>query len=253
MNILDHPLIAARYFFPRPDPVADPVFVDVDGARLACWRSSPFPDAPTLLHFHGNGEVVADYVPWMADAFGAMGVNVFFAELRGYGASTGEPLLGKMLDDVEPIFNAVGARDVIVFGRSVGSLFAVELVHRHPEIAGLVLESGIADPFQRLRLRVQPQELGVSGEDFEATCKRHMDHEKKLGTYERPMLVLHSRYDGLVDLSHAERNHAWASSADKRLVVFERGDHNTIFFANQAEYLREVAELIGRVRSGGGA
>ena len=243
MDILDHPLIAARYFFPRPDPPPEPFFVEVDGARLACWRSTPRAGAPTLLHFHGNGEVVADQIPWLSDAFEAMGVNVFLAEYRGYGASTGEPLIGKMLDDVEAIFGAVESDEVIVFGRSVGSIFAIEAVERHPEVAGLVLESGIADTHQRLRLRVQPWEMGTTEEAFEAACKARLDHRKKLGAYPGPLLVMHTRYDGLVDLSHGERNHAWAGGADKKLVVFERGDHNSIFFANQSQYLSEVSEL----------
>ncbi len=248
MDPLDHPLIAARYFFPRPDPPPAPFTVDVDGAQLACWRSSPHAGAPTLLHFHGNGEVVADQIPWLSDAFLAMGVNVFFAEYRGYGPSTGEPLIGKMLDDVEAVFSAVGSNEVIVFGRSVGSIFAIEAVHRHPDVAALILESGIADVHERLRLRVQPWEMGTTDEEFEAACAARLDHRKKLGAYAGPLLVMHTRYDGLVDLSHGERNHAWTGSEEKKLVVFERGDHNSIFFANQARYLSEVAELIERAR-----
>jgi alpha-beta hydrolase superfamily lysophospholipase len=247
MDLLDHPIIAARYFFPRSDPPPEPFFVDVDGARLACWRSAPHPGAPTLVHFHGNGEVVADQIPWLTDAFLAMGVNVFLAEYRGYGPSSGEPLIGRMLDDVEAISRAVGEdTKLVVFGRSVGSIFAIDLVHRRPDAAGLVLESGIADVHERLRLRVQPWEMGSTEEDFEAACATRLDHCKKLGAYKGPLLVMHTRQDGLVDLSHGERNHAWAGGNDKKLVVFDHGDHNSIFFANQARYLREVEELIAR-------
>ena len=153
-----------------------------------------------------------------------------------------------MLDDVEAVFSAVGSNEVIVFGRSVGSIFAIEAVHRHPDVAALILESGIADVHERLRLRVQPWEMGTTDEEFEAACAARLDHRKKLGAYAGPLLVMHTRYDGLVDLSHGARNHAWTGSEEKKLVVFERGDHNSIFFANQARYLSEVAELIERAR-----
>src|SRR5437868_6058971 len=121
-SLLDHPLLAARYFFPRRDPVDSPFVVTAsDGvSRLACYRSMPYPGGLTLLHFHGNAEVVADYVPGVAQVVNGLGVNVVFAEYRGYGGSTGSPSLRAMLDDTESIFQAVGmpARKVVPFGRS---------------------------------------------------------------------------------------------------------------------------------------
>ena len=36
--ILDHPLIAERYFFPRPESPPDPLQVDAGDALLACRR-----------------------------------------------------------------------------------------------------------------------------------------------------------------------------------------------------------------------
>jgi dipeptidyl aminopeptidase/acylaminoacyl peptidase len=89
MNLLDHHLISERYFFPRPDQAADACEVACDGAVLRCFERSPHPGAPTLVYFHGNGEVVADYVPEFADLLLALGVNVFLAEYRGYGGSSG--------------------------------------------------------------------------------------------------------------------------------------------------------------------
>ena len=44
----------------------------------------------TMIHFHGNGEAVADYVPFMADVFADMGLNSLFVEYREYGGSTGQ-------------------------------------------------------------------------------------------------------------------------------------------------------------------
>ena len=34
-----------------------------------------------------------------------------------------------------------------MFGRSIGSLYAIELAQRHPNIAGLIIESGIKKTF----------------------------------------------------------------------------------------------------------
>jgi hypothetical protein len=248
--ILDHPLIAERYFFPRPEPPPEPLLVDVGDARLACRRVARGGDRLMLVCFHGNGEIVADYVHDFEPAALALGLDVFLAEYRGFGGSSGTPLLGAMLDDVDAVARATGApvERLLVFGRSVGSIFAIELAHRHPGIAGLILESGIASPLERLRLRVTAAELGVTEAAFEAEVARRLDHRRKLARYAGPLLVLHAVRDHLVDVSHAERAHAWAGSRDKELVLFPRGDHNSIQLENHAAYWAAVAGFVDRTR-----
>jgi pimeloyl-ACP methyl ester carboxylesterase len=182
----------------------------------------------------------------------AMGWDVFLAEYRGYGGSAGAPRLGAMLDDVVAIVEAVGVppEQVVVFGRSVGSLFAIEAVHRFPTLAGLVLESSIADVHQRLRMRVEPAEMACSEDDLRAAVAARLDHRTKLGGYRGPTLTLHAEGDFLVPIDHGERNHAWAGGAQKTLVRFPRGDHNSIFAYNQGEYLRHLEGFLSGVHPG---
>ena len=66
--------------------------------------------------------------------------------------------------------------------------------------------------------------------------------------YKSPLLILHTENDGLIDISHAERNHRWAGSAQKQLVRFPHGNHNTIFRSNLSEYLEAVRSFIELVR-----
>jgi len=97
-TILDHPIVSSRYFFPRMDPIPDPYWVDaVDGSKLACYYQAVHPDAKTVVYFHGNGEVVADYLPDFPEWIARAGYNLFLAEYRGYGMSTGNPALAGML------------------------------------------------------------------------------------------------------------------------------------------------------------
>lgn len=252
-SILDHPLISSRYFFPRPGPLDPPYWVAAKDARLACHLAKAHDEAPWLVHFHGNGEVVADYVPDLVDAWLARGINVFLAEYRGYGMSTGDPALATMLDDVDAVVVSLGMPldRVVVYGRSVGSIFALELCRRHPECAGLIVESGIADPLERLLLRVSPQDLGVTEAAFVAEVNRLLDHERKLRGFPNPALVLHARHDHLVDVSHGERLADWAGGGGE-LVVFESGDHNSILLHNGAQILDRGAAFIERVTGASG-
>jgi pimeloyl-ACP methyl ester carboxylesterase len=247
-DLLDHPLIAERYFFPRPDPPRSRLDVEVEGATLACALHRADPEGWTVIHFHGNGEVAADWQGGLDEFVNQLGFDLLLAEFRGYGGSTGRPQLGRMLADVEAIVRAVESPErVVIFGRSVGSIFALEAVRRFPQVAGLILESAIADPLERLLIRVGPEELGVSRGELEDTIARRLDHRSKIGGYRGPVLVLHSRRDGLIDVSHAERLAAWAGGT-ATLRIFDEGDHNSILAVNQDTYLAEVEGFLRSVR-----
>ena len=245
MNLLDHPLIAARYFFPQSVELPDATWVPTPVGPLGCWRSAPPSERPVLVHFHGNGELVHHWIEGFVPAIQGMGFEVFLAEYRGYGASAGEPLLGSMLGDVDAIAEAVGvpASQVVVFGRSVGSIFAIEWIDRFPETRGLVIESGIFDVLERLALRVTPRELGCEPGALERVCAQHLDHGRKLAGYEGPSLFLHAEGDDLVEISHAERSAA-AAGERATLVRLPFGDHNSIMGANVEAYFRALEAFL---------
>lgn len=252
IDLLDHPALSSAYFFPRKNPIADPFWVTgAEGAQLACYRSAPFPDALTMIHFHGNAEVVADYVPAMAHLVNQLGVNVVFAEYRGYGSSSGNASLGKMLDDVKPVVQAAGVAEerVVFFGRSLGSIFAIEAAALYPAAAGLVIESGIADPLERTLMRVSPESLGTTAAALESVVHARVDQQAKLRAFRGPLLVMHTVQDALIPMSHGSRIHAWggAPAEDRELVLFEQGDHGTIFPANRETYLARLGAFLHRV------
>ncbi|MGE3852394.1 MAG: alpha/beta hydrolase, partial [Planctomycetota bacterium] len=239
-HLLDHPLIGERYFVPRAAVMDDATIVTSGPHRLGCYLEQPQTgdDALTIVHWHGNGEIVPDYRPDIANLFLSLGVNLMLAEYRGYGASSSDPALVGMFDDIAPIMAATGAppERVIVFGRSIGSIYAIECARQFPTIAGLVLESGIADPLERVLLRVEPAELDCTHDEIEAAAAMFVDHRAKLAAYRGPLLVMHAVHDMLIDISHARRNHEWAGSAQKQLKEFTVGGHNDIQARNLDSY-----------------
>jgi alpha-beta hydrolase superfamily lysophospholipase len=245
-SVLDSPAVSGCYLFPQPRRIRNPFRVEVDGAELACYRQVVDPDGFTVVHFHGNGEAVADYVPDFTDELAKLGLNSLFVEYREYGSSTGEAQLVAMLGDGEAAMAAaqLAPEKAIVFGRSIGSLYAIELVHRQPHIAGLIIESGIADPAERFLAYADLASANLDEAAVLAEVKRHFNHKSKLSGYKRPLLVLHTEHDGLIDISHAERNLKWAASTQKRLVRFSRGDHNSIMAWNLDEYLNAIASFV---------
>ena len=245
-TILDHPLVASRYFFPRSAAVPEPFWVDAaDGSKLACYYRKTHANAKTVVYFHGNGEVVADYLPDFPDWFTRAGYHVLLAEYRGYGMSTGRPALAGMLDDVERIIQSLDVPDdrIVLFGRSLGSLYALHGVYQRPQLAGLIIESGIAEIGERFFMRLQPDELGLSMTALSAELKRYFDYAKKLDAFKGRTLIMHTRFDELVPCHHAEQLYA-AAKEPKQLTIFDRGGHNDIFFRNQEAYLNLVETFL---------
>jgi uncharacterized protein len=258
-SILDHRDISRSYFFPRRCQFPSPLWVESADAVLACSRHLAPRGDLSIVHFHGNGEVVADYLDGFPEKITSLGCDLLLAEYRGYGMSSGEPQLGKMLDDVVRIVESAGhpPQRLVLFGRSVGSIFALEGATRFPEVAGLILESGIADPPERLLMRVDPGWMGLSAEEFTVAVNERLDHRRKMAAYRGPVLILHTLFDDLVDVTNAERLGAWAGGP-VTLALFDRGSHNTILAENEERYFAAVAQHLARVRAalgtgGGGA
>jgi pimeloyl-ACP methyl ester carboxylesterase len=241
-NTMNHvePEVNRPIFYPRPTTAKPTLIVDVEGAQLGCHVQRPYPDAGMMVYFHGNGECAAECELYLADYYLEMGVNICFVEYRGYGASTGEPKMVAMMDDGEKVVAALGlpAEKVVAFGRSLGSMFAVELARRLPNIAGVILESGIADFFERFALVSDEQSTDM----FPL-----LDQRAKLTAYQGPLLVLHAQHDRLVEASHGIRLHSYVGGTDKRLVLFDKGDHNSILPMNSPAYAKEVQQFLKRV------
>lgn len=240
-EILDHPVVASRYFFPRPTGFPDPFVVSTAAVALHCYRSAPHDDGPWLLHFHGNGEVVADWLSDFAPALIDAGLNVVLGEYRGYGGSSGRPALASMLDDALTIIDAMGVDPgrIVVYGRSVGAIYALHVAAHRP-VAGLVIESGIADVYERLVQRLNGADLGIDDARLREAVDTLLDHRAKVEAFSGPMLVLHARSDTLVRPEHGARLTAWGGDR-ATLEMFDYGDHNTIHAFNGPRIIERVA------------
>ncbi|MEI6705416.1 MAG: alpha/beta hydrolase [Deltaproteobacteria bacterium] len=247
-SVLDHPNLSAQYFYPWPNQFDNPFFVTGSGYRLGCRYLKVSDTFPTIIHFHGNGESVQDYLGDFEQRIAGLGANLLLAEYRGYGMSSGEPALAAMLEDVRLIVeaSAIPPEKIIFFGRSLGSLYALHGAYLYPQAAGLVIESGLADPLERILVRIEPRHVGTTMDGLIIEVERRLNQQAKISSFTGRVLIMHTRNDDLVSVSHAERLYDWANEP-KELVLFERGDHNTILPANEEEYFEKVGNLVRQI------
>lgn len=247
-TILDHPILSERYFFPRHESLATPFWVENGPVRLSCYYQPKFPNAKTVIYFHGNGEVVGDYLETFVPVFEQMGVNLFLAEYRAYQMSGGEPGLVSLLADVAPIIQATGQplEKIVLFGRSIGSLYALHGASLFPQIPGLILESAIGILLERVLMRAQPEELDTTLTELQNEVNHYFNHQEKLSLFQGASLIMHAEHDSMVHNRHAKALYQWAPEP-KMLKLFPQGDHNDIFYVNAQEYFQLIYQFISQL------
>ena len=231
MSLFDSAPFTERLFFPRddvtppPDGAADD-FVEVGGASLHVRYHGVSPERRTLLLFHGNGEVIADYDD-SAGLFAAAGFGLAVVDYRGYGQSTGSPSLRSMIADAHVILgavHAVAAGPIVVMGRSLGSACAADLYGRNlPIVEGVVIESGLADLAGLVRRRGLEPPAQFSDEE-----RAVFDPLPKLARGTGPLLVIHGERDTMIASSEAEASFAAAGTKAKKLVIVPGRGHNDV-------------------------
>ncbi|VFN01668.1 MAG: hypothetical protein BECKG1743D_GA0114223_105623 [Candidatus Kentron sp. G] len=253
LRAIDHPRVNSAIFFPRRDPGLPPPAGSEDfrvpvapGISVAARHYPLEPASPMILHFHGNGEIVADYDN-IASLFHAAGAALIPVDYRGYGQSDGQPSARALIDDAHVVLDFVlkmrqergYTGSLIIMGRSLGSAPAIELAAaRSGDITGLVVESGFAQTPPLLAL------FGISPEDIELRPEGHRDNEDKMAEVQVPVLILHAEWDQIIAPWNAKRNFERATVSDKRLVVIPNADHNTIMMFGGKLYWGGLAEFI---------
>lgn len=227
--------LTSKLFFPQRDcePVPAKNVFSVscrDGCVLRCCRlSNQAGGGKTLLHFHGNGELASklclnsqiegipnfrDCLDWLL-ARGRLGACVL-VEYRGYGANhaIGPPTVANMLSDAEDVMEACSSADeeMIVMGRSIGTIPALHLASLHPKLFALVVESGMADALQFIE-----DKMDEATDHFESTPVGRTIREQPtfLRNFPGAVLMLHCADEEIFPFEeHGKQNYCLACGED---------------------------------------
>lgn len=217
----------------------DVILATEDGIELHGWYI-PAPQANgTLLFLHGNAGNISHRRDSIA-IFRRLGLDVFIFDYRGYGRSQGRPDEIGLYRDAQAAWRyltqtrEVAARDIVVFGRSLGGAVAAHLVAREPARA-LILESTFssARDFARQVLPLLSRLVTVRY-DFDTTGQ--------MQAVNCPVLVLHSPDDEIMPYALGER--VFQAAREPKRFVRLRGDHNSGFLLSQPAYERALGDFL---------
>lgn len=197
-----------------------------------------------LLYLHGSALNMGANVNALRRLHD-LGFSVFIVSYRGYGLSDGEwPSEALLYADAEASWNYLVAQKQIepekiyIYGHSIGGAVAIDLAVRHPNAAGLIVESTFTSIIDVARLKTRyrffPLDLLVD-QRFESL--------NKVPRLRIPALYIHGTNDHLIPFDMSRLLYE-RTPYPKRLKLIPGGGHNDSATVGGKAYLAAVSEFI---------
>ncbi len=254
-TLLDSPEALIFLFHPRktphtkpPEHAQDLEFTMDDKTVVGARFFTADQEDPVILFFHGNGEVVSDYDE-IGPSYTSLGLNFLITDYRGYGWSEGSPTASNMISDGHTIYKEtlkwLQANNyngpVIIMGRSLGSVNAIELAKFYNEdISGLVIESGFAETLPLARI------LGLDVDSIKMTEDQGFNNMVKIESVTKPTFILHGQNDELIHVSQAEKLQAACGARSKELQIVPGANHNSLIAVGGIIYFQVIKNFINK-------
>jgi uncharacterized protein len=207
------------------------VWIPVPGTQQSLhgwWLPAQGRARGTLLYLHGNGGNISINLE-QAIRLRNLGVSVLLVDYRGYGQSQGGfPKEASVYADARAAWDylrnvrRLEADSIVVYGHSLGGAIAIDLIHDHPEAAGLIVQSS----FTSIEATAQRQWFGRFV-PLDWLVNQRFDSLAKVPALKVPTLYLHGTADELFPTSMAQQLFN-ATPSPKTLELFPGAGHNNV-------------------------
>lgn len=247
--VIDHVFYPKKIWYPPRHGAQDFMIpVEEDVALSARYYEGP-PDSPTILYFHGNGEIAWHY-DQVAGLYSQIGTNLFVTDYRGYGKSDGSPSFATMVADANKTFEFLQRKmqadgvepKIFVMGRSLGCIPALEVASRSQDsLGGLIVDSGLANPSKLAKL------FGFPLETARELSENVTEQVKAIKT---PALVIHGFQDTIIPCEVGIELYHNLGSENKALAIIPNGNHNNLLQVARDQYFSLISDFVsGEVKA----
>ena len=167
-------------------------------------------------------------------------MSVFIIDYRGYGNSEGTPTEKGTYLDAEAAWNylinekKIDAKNIIIFGRSLGGAVATWLAYKHPA-AALIIEStftSIADVGKHYYPYLPTQLLArIKYPSIKRIIKVHL-----------PVLIIHSPDDEIIPYQFGKK--MFDAANEPKMFLDIHGGHNEGFYTSGEKYIDGLNRFI---------
>jgi hypothetical protein len=220
-------------------------FTASDGVRLHGWYIPSAGAKATLLWFHGNAGNITHRLGNI-EMLKPLNLNIFIFDYRGYGKSEGEPDEKGIYSDSQAAYDwlvkvkNILPGEIILFGRSLGGICAVEVASGNPA-AGLILES-VFPSAGKMAEKIFPV-LPLGG-----AIKSRFDAISKVPDLKLPKLFIHGTQDEIVPYKLGRELFSVAADP-KEFYDIQGAGHNDTFLIGGAGYFNALGQFIKKVVS----
>jgi uncharacterized protein len=212
---------------------------DPSGATVYALHVPAPAGAPTLVHFHGNGEDLAD-VAFLAREIRVAGLGVYAIEYPGYGLARGaeaseQAIYAAAEAALGHLYGVIGVprAEIVLQGQSLGSGVAVEMALRGHGRRLVLLSpyTSITDVADHL-LPFLPTSMLV---------RDHFDSSSKAPRVAVPVLILHGSDD---DLIPAQMGRTLGGLFPSATVEILEGAHHNDLFAQDPPIVGRIVRFV---------
>lgn len=197
--------------------------------KLYCLYISNAESKKVALYFHGNAENIYQSYPVLY-RISKCGLNVFGADYRGYGKSSGHPSERAIYKDGILVINYLKdslnyrEENIIIIGRSIGSTAACNTAMLNQKIAGLILIT----PFSNATDFIRSHGMGF----LSIFAYKVFENDRKIKNINCPLLIIAGTEDKTTPFFMAQKLYN-AKRNDRCMLQISGAGHNDIFYSGK--------------------